>query len=92
MVIFEVDETAPEDVTKAAFDRAGELLSAIPGVKNMVGGPNINPNATKRSHGVTMEFDSMETMRAYVAHENHAKALTIIRPYNKAATNVIIEV
>ena len=92
MVIFEVEENAPEEHVQEAFDKADNLLSEIPGVRKLVAGPNINPNSTKRLRGFNVDFDSMEAMRTYVAHENHAAALTAIRPYNKAATNCLIEI
>ena len=92
MVIFEADETAPEEDVKRAFDEAAALLEAIPGVRSLLSGLGADPKAEKRRYGIIMDFDSLAAIDAYIAHENHEAALTVIRPYNKAAMNVQLEI
>ncbi|MEZ5657861.1 MAG: Dabb family protein [Burkholderiaceae bacterium] len=92
MVIFDADDAADRAAVDQAFADCADLLRQIPGVRNFVGGPNINPNVKARRYAVTMEFDDADAMKRYAAHENHAAALAAIQPYNKSAINSLLAI
>ena len=92
IVIFEADEDAPLEEVNAAFERCGVLLRAIPGVRNFAAGLTCNPFADVRRYATTMEFDTHDAFRAYVAHENHKKAVDQVRQYVTGSMNAMLEV
>ena len=92
VMIFEIDESAEKFEVDRAFQHAGELLRSIPGVFNQSGGPTVNPFADVRRYGMMVEFRTLDDFRFYVTHSNHKAAINAIRPYNKSAMNVMLEI
>jgi len=63
-------ETTPEE--RARLEAELEALPGhVPALRQVGGGPVVGGRHQTRSHGFTMEFDSMDALAAYNTHEAH---------------------
>lgn len=69
---FRPDTTAAEQ--QEALDGMRGLVGRVPGLLDFCGGPNCSPEGEDRgyTHALLMTFDSMESLRRYLEHPDHA--------------------
>ena len=77
VVLFNFKETATPEQRAKLLQKGAEDLSKIPGVKNLIGGPNVR-EGSDFSHGLVMQFATRQELQAYIDHPLHMDLVNTI--------------
>ena len=81
MVVFRFKPDTPADVQAELLQSMGELPKYFPAMKRFGLGVNVSERDQKYSHAMTMEFDTIEELKAYLNSDYHeGSTATRFRP------------
>lgn len=83
MVILKFKSGAPERAVADFFARLRAMQSLIPGMKRIAFGPYASHEGLNQgfTHGLLIEFDTLESRDAYLVHPEHERIKNAIWPH-----------
>ena len=82
IVLFKLNDEIKDSEIQEKLDETKRLLEVIPGVSDLLIGPNLHPWSEENTYGVCLTLEDKAAYDAYAEHPNHNESIEIFRPYS----------